>query len=83
MINEYLLERLTDNECLLADGYDDALIGISEGYNPLAIYDIDLCIKCLVESDGISEEDALEHFYFNTVGYYVGEKTPIFMRTFE
>ena len=83
MINEYLLEKLTDNECLLADGYDDALIGISEGMNPLAIYDVDLCIKCLMEEDKLSEDEAMDHFYYNTVGSYVGEKTPIFMRKFE
>ena len=25
----------------------------------------------------MDEEDALEHYYFNVVGSYVGEKTPI------
>lgn len=83
MIDEELMQQLSDNECLLADGYESALIGITEGSNPVAVYDMDLCIKCLVESDGISEEDALEHFYFNTVGSYVGEKTPIFIKRYE
>ena len=83
MINEELLIQLSDNECLLADGYESALIGISEGSNPVAVYDIDLCIKSLVEGDKIEEEDALEYFYFNTVGSYVGEKTPIFIKRYE
>tara|TARA_R110002126_G_scaffold252929_1_gene395997 strand:+ start:538 stop:789 length:252 start_codon:yes stop_codon:yes gene_type:complete len=83
MINEELLSQLSDNECLLADGYESALIGISGGSNPVAVYDIDLCIKSLVEEDGIEEEDALEHFYYNTVGSYVGEKTPVFIKRYE
>ena len=83
MINEELLSQLRNNECLLADGYESALIGITEGSNPVAVYDIDLCIKSLVEEDGIEEEDALEHFYYNTVGSYVGEKTPVFIKRYE
>ena len=83
MINEELLSHLSDNKCLLADGYESALIGITEGSNPVAVYDIDLCIKSLVEEDGIEEEDALEHFYYNTVGSYVGEKTPVFIKRYE
>ena len=83
MINEELMQQLSDNECLLADGYESALIGITEGSNPVAVYDVDLCIKNLVEEDKIEEEDALEHFYYNTVGSYVGEKTPIFIKRYE
>ena len=83
MTNEELLIQLRNNECLLADGYESALIGITEGSNPVAVYDIDLCIKSLVEEDGIEEEDALEHFYYNTVGSYVGEKTPVFIKRYE
>tara|TARA_B110000971_G_scaffold206989_1_gene230760 strand:+ start:24 stop:275 length:252 start_codon:yes stop_codon:yes gene_type:complete len=83
MIDEELMQHLSDNECLLADGYESALIGITEGSNPVAVYDMDLCIKSLVEEDGIEEEDALEHFYYNTVGSYVGEKTPIFIKRYE
>ena len=77
------MQHLTENECLLADGYESALIGITEGSNPVAVYDIDLCIKSLVVEDEIEEEDALEHFYYNTVGSYVGEKTPVFIKRYE
>tara|TARA_R110002051_G_scaffold30319_8_gene70205 strand:+ start:2681 stop:2932 length:252 start_codon:yes stop_codon:yes gene_type:complete len=83
MIDEELMIQLEDNECLLADGYDSALIGISEGGNPVAVYDSDKCIKILVEEEKMSYEDAMEHFYYNTVGSYVGEKTPIFIIIYE
>jgi len=78
---EILMEELASNECLLADGYEDALIGISEGPNPVAVYDTELCIKCLMDNDKMSQEDAVEYFYYNTVGCYVGDKTPLFIKT--
>jgi hypothetical protein len=28
--------------------------------------------------EGMTEEDALEHYYYNIAGSWVGEKTPIF-----
>tara|TARA_R110002167_G_scaffold126382_1_gene307097 strand:- start:3337 stop:3588 length:252 start_codon:yes stop_codon:yes gene_type:complete len=83
MINEELLSHLSDNECLLADGYESALIGITEGGNPVAVYEVNKCLEILVEEDKLSLEEAMDHFYYNTVGSYVGEKTPIFIRTYE
>tara|TARA_R110001632_G_scaffold187568_1_gene307988 strand:- start:110 stop:367 length:258 start_codon:yes stop_codon:yes gene_type:complete len=79
---ELLMEVLTENECLLADGYDDALIGVTDGGNPVAVYDIDLCIKSLMKQDDMDELDAVDFFYYNTLGSYVGEKTPIFINTY-
>ena len=83
MIDEELMQELEDNECLLADGYEGALIGISEGANPVAVYDVDKCIEILVKEEKLSLEDAMDHFYYNTVGSYVGEKTPIYIRKYE
>ena len=83
MIDEELMQQLEDNECLLATGYDAALIGITEGVNPVAVYDTDLCIKCLMEEDNMSEEEAADFFYYNTVGSFVGEKTPLYIRRYE
>jgi len=83
MIDEELMQELENNECLLATGYDAALIGITEGANPVAVYDTDLCIKCLMEEDDMSEEEAVDFFYYNTVGSFVGEKTPLYIRRYE
>ena len=80
MDKDELMEELTDNECLIADGFNDALIGISEGMNPVAVYDTDKCIDILMKDSNINHEDALDYFYFNVVGAYVGEKTPLFIR---
>ena len=75
---EDLMEILAEEECLTADGFDDALVGCTYGANVVAVYDIDRVIEILVEV-GMDYNDAVEHADFNIVGSYVGEKTPIFM----
>jgi hypothetical protein len=74
-----IMERLADEEALLADGFDRALIGHTQGMNVVAVYDYDICIDILVKGDDMSIEDAVEHMSFNVVGAYVGEKTPLFV----
>lgn len=54
-----LMEALAEEECLLADGYDDALIGITEGMNPVAVYNTDKCIEILMRDDELTQEEAL------------------------
>ena len=36
-----LMSALEQNECLIADGFDEALIGMTHGSEPKAVYDID------------------------------------------
>jgi hypothetical protein len=70
-----IVENYPDEEILKADGLDEAIIGIEEGSLRL-IYSKTKCIEIFV-NEGMDEEDALEHYYYNVVGSYVGEKTPI------
>ena len=79
MDKEELQIELVENECLLADGFDSALIGITDSLNSVAVYDSNLCIELLIK-EGMSEIDAIEHFYYNVVGSYVGDKTPVFIK---
>ena len=68
-----------NEEALLADGFEDALIGYVEIYYKLiALYDKEKCIKILMDRDGMSYEDAYEYFEFNVTGSFVGEGTPAF-----
>jgi hypothetical protein len=76
---EQFVQTLADNEALLADGFEEALIGHTNGHNVVAVYDYDLCVQILMEREGMSTEDAIEFMEFNVVGSYVGEKTPIFI----
>ncbi len=67
---------------LLADGLEDAFVGVCERFGfsePVAAYDRDKCIEILMR-DGGTHEEAEEYFYFNTIGAWVGEQTPVFVR---
>ncbi len=69
------------SETLVADGFDEAIVGIGRQFNKnLVIYDEDKCIQILMERDGMTDEEAIEFFEFNVVGAYVGEYTPIYVR---
>ena len=72
---EALIEAHPDAEFLIADGFDDAIIGYHPGSERL-IYSVSKAIKVLID-EGMDEDDAMEHFYYNVEGSYVGEKTPI------
>jgi hypothetical protein len=72
-------------QCLSADGFDEAVVGIAErcGQPALLVYDRNKCIQILVKRDGMTEEEAVEYFSFNVSGAWVGEHTPIWLDTLE
>jgi len=69
-----IVEWFPKDEVLVADGFDDAIIGIDDTAMRL-IYSVSKCIEIL--SKDMDEEEAVEYFDFNVRGSYVGEKTPI------
>jgi hypothetical protein len=67
---------------LLADGFEDALLGIGRQFNlDIAVYDYDKCVEILMARDGMEYEEAVEFMEFNVVGAYVGKTTPVFLET--
>ncbi len=68
-------------EALLADGFEDAIIGVAERCSKpaLVVYDAQQCCEILVERDGMTPRDAYEYFSFNTLGAWMGENTPLFL----
>lgn len=69
-----IIENYPDESFLVADGFDEAIIGVeSEQYR--LIYSYKKCIEILMRD--MSEEDAIEHFWYNVAGSYIGEQTPI------
>ena len=78
-VKDWIIEY--NEEALLADGFEEAFLGVSEvfGRPPLATYDRDKCIDILVERDGMTYEEAVEHFDFNVTGAWVGDGTPIYL----
>ncbi len=79
MIKQELMEALEENECLLADGFNEALIGVRLSDSPVAVYSYRKCIEILMED--MQEEEAMEYFDFNILCAYLGEKTPIFIES--
>ena len=72
-----------NDEILLADGFEAALIGYAEIFNKtVAMYDRDKCIKILIKRDKMTYEEAEEFFCFNVTGAYMGENTPAFVTLF-
>jgi len=66
-----------DTELLMADGFDDAIVGICSVSFRL-IYDYELMLGILMEQD-MEEIDAIEYLEFNVLNAYVGPQTPIYM----
>ena len=80
-MKEYIGQH--NDEALLADGFEDALMGVGVIFNrSLATYDMRKCIDILIKRDGMTDEEAVEYFEFNVTGSYVGENTPIFVEVF-
>lgn len=79
-IREELSEQ--NPNALLADGLEDALVGytVNHHHPVVAVYDIDRCVEVLVGRDGMTPEAADEFLSFNTLGAYVGESGPLFVR---
>jgi hypothetical protein len=74
-------EGLDDEGILLADGFEEAFVGVVGGCGrpTVACYDEARCIDILARR--MSHEEAAEFFSFNVSGAYVGERTPMFLRT--
>jgi hypothetical protein len=78
-ISDYIEEQCMEG-VLLADGLEDAFIGVSCGFGSnKAVYDWGKCIEIFMQRDDMSQEEAIEHMDFNVTGAYVGEQTPEFI----
>jgi hypothetical protein len=65
---------------LIADGFDAAILGVSDpcpSREACVVYDREQVIAILAEQ--MSHEEAEEYFVFNVVGAWVGPNTPIFV----
>ena len=80
-INKFIIEEnLGDEGILLADGFEDAFIGIARSFNNYtALYDYEKCIDILIKRDEMDWGEAQEYMHYNVLGAYVGENTPTFL----
>ena len=82
-MNRQLIAEQYGEELLFLDPpeqFDSCIIGVANrcGMDYVVVYDEAKIVEALM-SDGMSEEQALEHFDFNIAGSYVGERTPMFL----
>lgn len=63
--------------------YDDALVGVTE--DGRAVYDFDKMVRWLVETEGFTDEEAIEWIEYNTIRAlpYMGDDAPIIMYPLE
>ena len=69
-----------DPEALLADGWDDCILGTaySPGRPLLVVYDGDKIVEKLAQEMEYTEAE--EYFSFNIEGAWHGDQTPVFVR---
>lgn len=72
-----LMDSLEEEECITWDGLDDALVGITVGIERVAVYDWSKMVDVCMHRDEMSYETAVEHLQYNTLGGYLGPKTPL------
>ena len=81
-----LLVELGFEDLIVFDNpdYDSAIIGFDANYNRV-IYDFDLMVQHLMETDSMTEEDAIEFIEYNTIRAcpYFGDNAPIILRKLE
>ena len=69
-------EQIPDDGTLIFDGLDDALVGNGQqgGQGPVvSVYSAAKIIEILKFRDGLSDEDAIEFFYYNIATAFFGK----------
>ena len=92
-IQNYLEEHYNHDldKILLADGFEEAFIGVVESFGvaPKACYDLGKCLDILMtdgdfpSQTGMTYDEAVEYMNFNVTQAYVGEHTPAFINVME
>lgn len=75
-----------DDEILIAEGFDEALLGYASrgvGEPFVAVYDRDKCVQLLSEREGVTIEDAEVFFSSFVENSWVGDRTPLYVQKLE
>jgi hypothetical protein len=87
-----ILEELYDREYIgsndnivLADGFENAIIGVTDATPPSIIYDYWVCLDILIKSDmDLDFDSALEWLdAFSLINQKKGKRYPIFAKTLD
>jgi len=76
-----LLQSQYDQELLFADGFDEAIIGVSASVGVArVVYCVDKMLDILIE-EGEEYLSAREYLEYNTINAWVGKRTPIYVES--
>ena len=83
MIREKLSEEFGEDLLFLEEKYFDiAIMGVINRCNHVAVcYSFPMVVGLIQKNSEMSEEEALDYFYYNVAGAYVGDSTPVFLET--
>ena len=64
-------------------GFDDCIVGVGQQFtkDPVLVYDVFLMLNHLCDKEGWEVDEAWEYLCFNTFGAWMGEGTPIVIRS--
>ena len=80
-IEAFIEGELPDQDVLLADGLDEAFLGLaSDDDPPVAVYSIQKSIDAL-KARGMNRAEAVDYFNFNVLPARQGEDYPLFIDT--
>ena len=69
-------------EMLFADGYDEAIEGVTwDGERTRVVYSVEKILNILMEKDEMTYDEASEYFDFNIAGSNMGVYTPLYLET--
>ena len=76
---EHIMELIVENDLIIADGHDEAILGIVNDHSGLRVlYNSERLIDGLAKNNNMSWDDAEEYFEFNILGAYIGPNGPLF-----
>ena len=85
-LDEFLAQCAELNpDALLFDGFDSCIVGFGNQFTKASVfvYDDLKMIDHLMETYSMDADEAMDYLSFNTWGSWMGENTPIVIRTFE
>jgi len=87
MTKEEILDIIVDEEnidelefVLLADGFEEAFVGVTVTTPKKVIYDYWKCLDCIIKKEGVGFDDALD-FLEEFVEEDLGEGTPLYIKS--
>lgn len=70
-----------DEQLLLSNGFDDAILGITAIYPKRIIYDYYKAVDIVMKEDGDMDLDEVIEWLEDHISHDLGDQTPIFIKT--